>query len=66
MYPALQPYPCSLAANAGQHDAMFALGFLYEGYFDGVPHDSELAQYWYGLAERKRGPSTIQKEEKSE
>ena len=64
--PAKAFYYFQIAANAGQRDAMFAMGFLYDGHFDGVPHDSDLAQYWYGLAAKKGDPSAIQKELKSE
>lgn len=48
--PAKAAYYYQIAAHAGQRDAMFALGFLYAGHFDGVPHDSDLAEYWYGRA----------------
>ena len=60
--PAKALYYYQIAADAGQRDAMFALGFLYEGDFEGVPHDTELAEHWYDLAAKKGDPSAVQRE----
>lgn len=64
--PAKALYYYQIAADAGQRDAMSALGYLYEGHFDGVPHDSERAEYWYRLAAVKGDPFAIQRMQEDE
>lgn len=59
--PAKALYYYQIAADAGQRDAMFAMGYLYEGNFEGVPQDTELAEHWYDLAAKKGDPSALQR-----
>lgn len=60
--PAKALYYYQIAADAGLREAMLALGYLYEGHYVGVPHDTELAAHWYDLAAKKGDPSAVQRE----
>jgi TPR repeat protein len=54
-------YYYEIAAKAGQRDSRSALGYLYEGDFDGIPHDIDLAKYWYKLAADQGDPFAAQR-----
>lgn len=54
-------YYYTISAKAGQRDSRSALGYLYEGEFDGVPHDIGLAKYWYKLAADQGDPFATQR-----